>query len=106
MKVNIVKPQPIKPKLTKYIIIIPDDDEEWFNDNEINELIDFFTGDYGQTSDCWRYVVVNTESQTVDYVDRKPNGQTTFLYLSEFNESEYWANAFDNMNIRQGNVYD
>lgn len=107
MKINIVKPMKIAKSLSKYVVIIPDNDEEWFDDNEINELLDFFTGEYGQTSDCWRYVIVNTERQTVDYVDRKPEGVIAFVVrYSTFLESSYWANAFDHMNIRQGNIYD
>ena len=106
MKVNVVRPQPIRPKLTKYIIIIPDDDEGWFEEDEINELMDFFTGEMGSTATCWRYVIVNTEKHTVDYLDRKPSGQSTFVCLSEFNESQYWANAFDHLNISFGSVRD
>ena len=109
MKVNIVRPQPIRPKLTKYIVITPDpelNDNEWFDDEEVNKLMDFFTGEMGSTATCWRYVIVNTEQQTVDYLDRKPSGQTTFVCLSEFNKSQYWANAFDHLNISFGSVRD
>ena len=106
MKVNIVRPQPIKPKLTKYIVVVPDAGKAWLNENEINELIGSFIGEIELTATYWRYVIINTEKQTIDYLDHKPNNQTTFVCLSEFNESQYWANAFDHLNIRFGNVRD
>ena len=107
MKVNIVKPMESVMQLPHFIVIEAAH-VDWLNNDEINDIIGVITGCNPETEYSWRYVVINTYSQKVDYCDRFSTKPMTFLTAGKFFDLYYgkWKQAFDNLSFNLGNVFE
>ena len=108
MKVNIIKP--IKPVVQlPHFIIIEAAHSDWLKSSKVNYIIELLTGCNPETAESWRFVIINTDNQKVDYHDRyaECTGPITFLIEQDFFEMYYggWKQAFDQRNLSIGNVF-
>ena len=108
MKVNIVKPMKPVIELPIFIVIKPNEGE-WFDCDDINNNVEILTGYNPGTESSWRYVIINTYNETVDYHDRFPDSLKPVIHLTEqeffIKYNNVWREAIKELDLEYGDVF-